>query len=142
DLAAAFSADVKAGEQILVKVALSPTGYEGAALNMSEIKGWDFDSVKAASAMAWDKELSKIEIPLDKKDQATIFYTALYHTMLQPNIAQDIDGKYRGRDMQIHKAEGFDYYTVFSLWDTFRAAHPLYTLIDKKRTADFINTFI
>jgi putative alpha-1,2-mannosidase len=62
--------------------------------------------------------------------------------MVQPNIAQDIDGKYRGRDNQVHKAQGFDYYSVFSLWDTFRAAHPLYTLIDKKRTADFINTFL
>ena len=62
--------------------------------------------------------------------------------MMQPNIAQDLDGKYRGRDNKIHIAEGFDYYTVFSLWDTFRGAHPLYTLIDKKRTADYINTFI
>ena len=141
-LSLAFSTNVKAGEQILVKVALSPTSHEGAALNMSEIKEWDFEAVKDASAKAWDSELSKIEVPLDDKDKATVFYTALYHTMLQPNIAQDIDGKYRGRDMQIHQAQGFDYYTVFSLWDTFRAAHPLYTLIDKKRTADFINTFI
>ncbi len=141
-LSLAFSTAVKAGEQLLVKVALSPTSHEGAALNMSEVRNWNFEAVKAASAKAWDKELSKIEIPLVDRDKATVFYTALYHTMLQPNIAQDIDGKYRGRDMQIHKAEGFDYYTVFSLWDTFRAAHPLYTLIDKKRTADFINTFI
>ena len=62
--------------------------------------------------------------------------------MMQPNIAMDVDGQYRGRDNKVHKAEGFDYYTVFSLWDTFRAAHPLYTLIEKKRTSDFINTFI
>ncbi len=141
-LSLAFSTQVKAGEQILVKVALSPTSHEGARLNMSEIKDWDFDGVKSDAAKAWDKELSKIEVPLEDQDKATVFYTALYHTMLQPNIAQDIDGKYRGRDMQIHQADGFDYYTVFSLWDTFRAAHPLYTLIDKKRTADFINTFI
>jgi hypothetical protein len=78
----------------------------------------------------------------DEKDKKTIFYSALYHTMIQPNIAQDLDGKYRGRDNKIHVAEGFDYYSVFSLWDTFRAAHPLYTLIEKKRTADFINTFL
>lgn len=141
-LAMSFSADVKKGEKLMVKVALSPTGYEGAKLNMSEIKGWDFNKVKSDAAKAWDAALSKIEIKAENKDQYTIFYTALYHTMMQPNIAQDIDGNYRGRDNRIHKAEGFDYYSVFSLWDTFRAAHPLYTLIEKKRTADFINTFL
>lgn len=141
-LALSFSADVKKGEKISVKVALSPTGYEGAEKNMSELKGWDFDKTKKLAEAAWNKELSKIEITTSDKDKKTVFYTALYHTMMQPNIAQDIDGKYRGRDNQIHTAEGFDYYSVFSLWDTFRAAHPLYTLIEKKRTADFINTFI
>ncbi|MBP6155224.1 MAG: GH92 family glycosyl hydrolase, partial [Chitinophagales bacterium] len=90
----------------------------------------------------WNKELSKIEVTSNDEDKLAIFYTALYHTMMQPNIAQDLDGKYRGRDNKIHTAEGFDYYTVFSLWDTFRGAHPLYTLIDKKRTSDYINTFI
>ncbi|HNP32660.1 MAG TPA: GH92 family glycosyl hydrolase [Flavobacterium sp.] len=142
EAAVSFSKFVKKGEKILVKVALSPTGYEGAKLNMSEIKGWDFNKVKQSAEMLWDKQLSKIEIWESKKDKLTVFYTALYHTMIQPNIAQDIDGKYRGRDNQIHKAEGFDYYSVFSLWDTFRAANPLYTLIEKKRTADFINTFL
>jgi predicted alpha-1,2-mannosidase len=137
-----FSKKVKKGEKILVKVSLSPTSYDGAKLNSSEIKGWDFNKVKQDAERLWDKELSKIEITSDNKDKKTIFYTALYHTMVQPNIAQDIDGKYRGRDNQIHKAEGFDYYSVFSLWDTFRGAHPLYTLIEKKRTADFINTFL
>jgi len=137
-----FSKKVKKGEKILVKVSLSPTSYEGAKLNSSEIKGWDFNKVKQDAEELWDKELSKIEITSENKDKKTIFYTALYHTMVQPNIAQDIDGKYRGRDNQIHKAEGFNYYSVFSLWDTFRAAHPLYTLIEKKRTADFINTFL
>jgi len=142
ELALSFSKQVKKGEKILVKVSLSPTSYEGAKLNSSEIKHWDFDKVKKEAETLWNKELSKIEITSDDKDKLTIFYTALYHTMMQPNIAQDLDGKYRGRDNQIHTAEGFDYYTVFSLWDTFRAAHPLYTLIDKKRTADYINTFI
>ncbi|HLO74475.1 MAG TPA: GH92 family glycosyl hydrolase [Flavobacterium sp.] len=134
--------NVKKGEKILVKVSLSPTSYEGAKLNSSEIKHWDFDKVHKDAIAAWNKELSKIEVTSDDKDKLAIFYTALYHTMMQPNIAQDLDGKYRGRDNQIHVAEGFDYYTVFSLWDTFRGAHPLYTLIDKKRTADYINTFI
>ncbi|WP_396140811.1 GH92 family glycosyl hydrolase [Flavobacterium sp.] len=133
---------VKKGEKILVKVSLSPTSYEGAKINSSEIKHWDFEKVKKEAETLWNKELSKIEVTSNDKDKLAIFYTALYHTMMQPNIAQDLDGKYRGRDNQIHQAEGFDYYTVFSLWDTFRAAHPLYTLIDKKRTSDYINTFI
>ncbi|MDP2161061.1 MAG: GH92 family glycosyl hydrolase [Flavobacterium sp.] len=137
-----FSKKVKKGEKILVKVALSPTGYDGAQLNSTEIPHWDFNKVKKAAEELWNKELSKIEVTSNDKNKLTIFYTALYHTMMQPNIAQDLDGKYRGRDNKIHQAEGFDYYTVFSLWDTFRAAHPLYTLIDKKRTSDYINTFI
>jgi predicted alpha-1,2-mannosidase len=150
--AISFSKQVKKGEKILVKVSLSPTSYEGAKLNSSEIKGWNFDKVKAAAEQLWDKQLSKIDITETNKEtrgeaeqseaKLAIFYTALYHTMVQPNIAQDIDGKYRGRDNKVHNGEGFDYYSVFSLWDTFRAAHPLYTLIEKKRTADFINTFL
>jgi predicted alpha-1,2-mannosidase len=142
ELKAYFSKMVKKGEKILVKVSLSPTSHEGAKLNSTEIKHWDFEKVKKDAEALWNKELSKIEVTSDDKEKLTIFYTALYHTMMQPNIAQDLDGKYRGRDNQIHTAEGFDYYTVFSLWDTFRAAHPLYTLIDKKRTSDYINTFI
>jgi predicted alpha-1,2-mannosidase len=142
ELALSFSKQAKKGEKILVKVALSPTSYEGAKLNSSEINHWDFDKSHKDAIALWNKELSKIEITSNDKDKLAIFYTALYHTMMQPNIAQDLDGKYRGRDNQIHTAEGFDYYTVFSLWDTFRGAHPLYTLIDKKRTSDYINTFI
>lgn len=141
-LALSFSTDMKAGEKLMVKVALSPTSYEGAALNLSEISGWDFAKTKADAEKAWDRELGKIRISETGTDQNAIFYTALYHTMMQPNIAQDLDGKYRGRDNRVHPDPGFGYYSVFSLWDTFRGAHPLYTLIDKKRTADFINTFI
>ncbi len=137
-----FSKQVKKGEKILVKVSLSPTSYEGAKLNSSEIKDWNFERVKKEAEQLWNKQLSKIEITESDINKKTIFYTALYHTMVQPNIAQDLDGKYRGRDNRIHVAEGFDYYSVFSLWDTFRAAHPLYTLIEKKRTSDFINTFL
>ncbi len=142
ELKIAFSKQVKKGEKISVKVSLSLTSYEGAKLNSSEINHWDFNKVKQDAERLWDKELSKIEVTSDNKDKLVIFYTALYHTMVQPNIAQDIDGKYRGRDNKVHDGEGFDYYSVFSLWDTFRAAHPLYTLIDKKRTTDFINTFL
>jgi predicted alpha-1,2-mannosidase len=142
EVSISLSKQVKKGEKILVKVSLSPTSYEGAKLNSSEIKHWDFEKVHQDAIALWNKELSKIEVTSNDKDKLAIFYTALYHTMMQPNIAQDLDGKYRGRDNKIHVAEGFDYYTVFSLWDTFRGAHPLYTLIDKKRTADYINTFI
>jgi predicted alpha-1,2-mannosidase len=142
ELALSFSRNVKKGEKIKIKVSLSLTGFEGAENNSSEIKHWDFEKVKKEAEQAWNKELSKIEVTSKDKNELTIFYTALYHTMMQPNIAQDLDGKYRARDNQIHTAKGFDYYTVFSLWDTFRAAHPLYTLIDKKRTSDYINTFI
>jgi len=141
-LAMSFSKQVKKGEKLLVKVSLSPTSVEGAKLNMSEINHWDFKKAKTDAEQLWNKELSKIEVASSDKNKLAIFYTALYHTMMQPNIAQDLDGKYRGRDNEIHTAEGFDYYSVFSLWDTFRGAHPLYTLIDKKRTADFINTFL
>ncbi|MFZ4105278.1 GH92 family glycosyl hydrolase [Flavobacterium sp.] len=142
EVAAYFTKQVKKGEKILVKVSLSPTSYEGAKLNSSEIKDWNFERVKKEAEQIWDKQLSKIQIIESDISKKTIFYTALYHTMVQPNIAQDLDGKYLGRDNQIHKAEGFDYYSVFSLWDTFRGAHPLYTLVEKKRTADFINTFL
>ncbi len=138
----AFSTNVKKGEKISAKVSLSLTGYDGAKKNMiAEGKSWDFEKIKREIESSWNKELSKIEISSKDKDQLTVFYTALYHAFTQPNIANDVDGKYRGRDNQIHTAN-HNYYTVFSLWDTFRAYHPLMTLIEKKRTADFINTFI
>lgn len=142
-LKAAFKFDIKKNEQLLAKVAISTVSYEGAEKNMkTELPGWDFDKTKKDAEALWNKELGKIEITTDDKDKTKTFYTALYHTMIQPNVAQDVDGMYRGRDNKIHKAEGFTYYSVFSLWDTFRAAHPLYTIIDRKRTTDFIKTFL
>lgn len=142
-LAISFSKQVKKGAVLQVKVALSPTGHEGAAKNMAkELPHWNFNKIRKSAEKLWEKELSKIEITTADSEKKTIFYSALYHTMMQPNIAMDVDGKYRGRDNEIHHADGFDYYSVFSLWDTFRAAHPLYTLIDRKRTADYINTFL
>ncbi len=128
---------------ILLKVGISAVSVEGAKKNMlQELPGWDFGKTKSNAEALWYKELAKIEIGSSDIEKLTIFYTALYHTMIQPNIAMDVDGMYRGRDNKIHKAEGFTYYSVFSLWDTFRAAHPLYTIIDQKRTSDFINTFL
>jgi len=143
EIALAFSTTVKKGEKINVKVAISPTGYEGAAKNMlAEGNSNDFETIKKQAEADWNKELSKIEVKSDDKDKLTVFYTAMYHVFTQPNINMDVDGKYRGRDNKFYMAKDFDYYTVFSLWDTFRGAHPLMALIDKKRTADFINTFI
>lgn len=137
-----ISKKVKKGEALLVKVSLSSTDYNGAVGNSAEIKDWDFEKTVNNAKNLWEKELSKIEVKSLDKDKMAIFYTALYHIFTQPNIYFDLDGRYRGRDQKIHNTENFDYYTVFSLWDTFRAAHPLMTLIDKKRTSDFINTFI
>lgn len=155
--------DTTRNPAVLVKVALSPVSIEGARKNLeAELPGWDFDKVRADAKAAWNKELSKIEVSGGTDAQMTNFYTALYHTMIQPNIFNDVDGNYHGLDGKIHtvgtqaaslpvrkdtqasslRSGGGDQYTVFSLWDTFRAAHPLYTIIDQKRTVDFINTFI
>lgn len=143
DMNANFNFNVKKGESILVKVAISPVSTEGAKKNMeAELSGWNFEKIKKDAQELWNKELSKIEVTSVDKDKLKIFYTALYHAMIQPNVAMDVDGMYRGRDDKPHKAEGFTYYSVFSLWDTFRGAHPLYTIIDQKRTADLINTFL
>ena len=131
------------GEPLLVKVAISAVSVEGARKNLeAELPGWDFDAVRAAADAAWERELSKIRVEGGTKDQRTIFYTSLYHAMLTPNVYMDVDGQYRGRDSRVHRADGFTYYTVFSLWDTFRALHPLLTMIDAPRTRDFIKTFL
>ncbi|MCE3280938.1 MAG: alpha-mannosidase [Bacteroidetes bacterium] len=135
--------NTKINPVILVKVGVSTVSIEGARKNLeAELKGWDFEKIKKEAATLWNKELGKIEVTDVDKDKLKIFYTALYHSMIQPNVNMDVDGNYRGRDNKIHKAEGFTNYSVFSLWDTFRAAHPLYTIIDQKRTADFISTFL
>ena len=143
DIKAAFRFKTKANEQILLKVAVSPVSIEGARRNLAEeIPDWNFEKVRSDAKAAWNKELAQIEVSGGTDAQMTNFYTALYHTKIQPNIFQDVDGNYRGLDKKIHNAPNDTNYTVFSLWDTFRAAHPLYTIIDQKRTVDFINTFI
>jgi hypothetical protein len=131
------------GEKLLIKVAISPVSTDGAAKNMmAEGKSNTFDEIKDSATKLWDKELSKIEITTNDLDKKTVFYTALYHLFTQPNIYMDVDRQYRGRDNKIHTAKDFDYYTVFSLWDTFRGANPLMTMLNKKKVTDFINTFI
>ncbi|MEI6122931.1 MAG: GH92 family glycosyl hydrolase [Bacteroidota bacterium] len=130
-------------QEVLVKIGLSATGVEGAASNVNaEIKGWDFDVIHKNAKQEWNQELGKIEVSGGSNNDRVNFYTAMYHCMINPNVYSDVDGTYRGRDMQIHNAKGFDYYTVFSLWDTFRAEHPLLSIIDRKRTNDFVNTFL
>ena len=131
------------GVLVEIKVSISGVDEAGARLNLQTgMSHWYFERIKSDAAAAWNKELSKIEVIGGTEEQMKVFYTALYHCMLQPNIYSDADHRYRGRDGEIHIANGFDYYTVFSLWDTFRAWHPLMTIIDRKRTSDFIKTFL
>lgn len=133
----------KNGKQILVKVALSAVSADGARRNLdSELSGWDFEKIVNRAENAWNTELSKIKVTGGSGDQQKIFYTALYHSLLTPNLYSDVDGQYRGMDHLVYSGEGFDYYTVFSLWDTYRAVHPLFNLIDPKRNLDFIKTMV
>lgn len=128
---------------LLVKTALSTADTEGASRNLqTELPGWDFEIVMEAAREAWNKELGRIEVKGGAQEDKVNFYTALYHAMVAPNVISDVDGRYRGRDLQVHTAHDYTRYTVFSLWDTFRAAHPLYTLIDRKRTLDYVRTFL
>jgi predicted alpha-1,2-mannosidase len=141
--AGAFEFDVKKGEQIFVKVSISGVDEEGAAKNMqAELPHWNFEKVRTDCEALWNKELDKIQVKGGTADQQVIFYTALYHCFIHPSIYNDVDGRYLGRDMKIHKAEGFNYYTVFSLWDTFRALHPLFNIVQRERNLDFIKTFL
>ena len=137
-----LSFDTRESSQVTVKVGISFVSVEGAKRNFeSEVARNDFEKIYNNSSDIWNKELAKILVEGDE-EQKRIFYTALYHCMIQPNICNDVDGFYRGRDNQIHHTESHNYYTVFSLWDTFRGEHPLLTIIDRKRTSDFIKTFL
>ncbi|PQJ78075.1 GH92 family glycosyl hydrolase [Polaribacter porphyrae] len=130
-------------EPVYVKIGISAVDIEGAKKNLQEeIGDKTFDEVKKAAQETWENQLEKIVIEDKNEDNKVNFYTAMYHTMIAPNLYQDVDGRYRGMDLEIHKTNDFDYYTVFSLWDTYRAAHPLYTIIEQDRTNDFINTFL
>lgn len=131
------------GKPIIVKVALSSVGPDGAQKNLEEeLPHWDFRKVKADAQEYWNKELAKIEVETDQTNDLVKFYTALYHCMTHPSTASDVDGRYRGMDKHIYTAEGYTHYSVFSLWDTFRALHPLMTLIDRERTRSFIHSFL
>ncbi len=130
-------------EPIYISVGISAVDEEGAKKNLElEIGNKSFDQVKTEAEQTWEKQLEKIVIESDQIVYKVNFYTSLYHTMIAPNLYHDVDGRYRGMDLKIHQTKDFDYYTVFSLWDTYRATHPLYTLIEQDRTNDFINTFL
>ena len=139
----AFHFNTNESEVVYVKVGISAVSEENARHNLEEeIPDWNFEKVKADARTAWNKELSKIEVSGGTQDQQVTFYTALYHCMVVPNLYTDVDGRYRGMDKQVHTADGFQQYTVFSLWDTFRALHPLMAIIDRKRTLDYVKTFL
>ena len=129
-------------EPIMVKVAVSAVSAANALKNLdSEIPDWDFQKVVEETRKKWDRELARIEIEGSQEDKET-FYTGLYHAFLAPNLYEDVNGEYRGLDLNIHKSKGFTNYTVFSLWDTYRATHPLFALIQSRRDADMINTLL
>lgn len=131
------------GEQILVKVALSSVSVEGARSNLkAELPGWDLDAVAMAADDAWNAELSRIRIETEDESVRKIFYTALYHTMIAPSLFCDVDGSYYGADHEVHAPDGTTRYTTFSLWDTYRAAMPLMTIIHQDRLPDIINTML
>ena len=138
-----FIFDVKVDKPLLLKVALSPVSVEGANKNLSaELQNWNFDQTRNKAQAEWNKELGKIEVEGGTKDDQIIFYTSLYHAMIHPNMYMDVDKQYRSTNGKIYTAEDFDNYTTFSLWDTFRATHPLYTIIDRTRTNEYIATFL
>jgi predicted alpha-1,2-mannosidase len=131
-----------AGEQIKVKFALSPVSTEGALLNLrTEAPGWDFEALKQQGQDAWRKELTKVHIEGSKEDKEN-FYTSMYHAFINPTVYMDVDGSYRGLDQQVHKADGFVNYTTFSLWDTHRALHPLFNILQPQRNADMIRSML
>lgn len=135
--------DAADGEAVMAKVALSPVSIDNAKKNMqAELPGWDFDATVRKADEAWERELSRIRIETPDHKIKRIFYTALYHTMIAPSVFCDVNGDYRGADGQMHANPGYTTYTTFSLWDTYRAAHPLMTIIHPERVPDMINTML
>ncbi len=135
--------ETKANEEIFAKVALSPVSVENAKMNMaSELPGWNFEQTVADADVAWNEELNKIDFQTNDKRTKTIFYTALYHSMIAPSEFCDVNKDYYGTDKQIHRQVTFTNYTTFSLWDTYRAAHPLMTIIHPEKMPDMINTIL
>ncbi|NMM47724.1 GH92 family glycosyl hydrolase [Marinigracilibium pacificum] len=143
DIRAYFNFKTNKGDKIKLKFALSSVSSAGAMANLeAEIPHWDFNQVKDETKHKWNSELSKIEVETIDEDQKTTFYTAMYHTNLSPIIYEDADGKYRGLDQNIHTSDGFTNYTIFSLWDTYRALHPLFNITQPDRNNDMIKSML
>ncbi len=143
DIRAYFNFDTQDREKINIKFALSPVSTAGAMKNLeAEIPHWDFNKTKEDTKAKWNKELSKIEVETSTEDDKTTFYTAMYHTNLSPILYEDVDGQYRGLDQNIHQSDGFTNYTIFSLWDTYRALHPLFNITQPERNNDMIKSML
>ena len=142
-LIAVLEFDLQKGETVLAKVGISSVDNVGAKQNLEkEIPDWDFDKIKSDANQLWKEELNKIAVSGGTEEEKTIFYSSLYHTSISPNTFSDVDYRYRGMDKKIKNSNGKDSYTVFSLWDTFRAFNPLKTIIDPERTTGFINSLV
>lgn len=142
-MTAQFDFNTTKGEQITVSTAISGVSLEGAAANLlAEAPNDDFDKAREATRNLWNEELGRIEVEGDSINDIVNFYTALYHSKLAPTIYSDVDGKYFGPDKKIHQTNGWNNYSSFSLWDTYRTSHPLYTIIDQARTNDMTKSFL
>ncbi len=138
-----FDFSTEEGRQILVKTAISPVSIKGALANLqAETPDWDFDRIMLQGRNRWNRELAKIEAETLNEDDKINFYTAMYHAFLGPTLYMDIDGQYKGLDQNIHHADGFVHYTTFSLWDTYRALHPLFNMIQPSRNTDMIKSML
>lgn len=138
-----FDFDVDKGEKIRIKMALSPVSIQNALLNMrAEIPGWDFDAIKKQGQEAWNNELNKIQVQMSTTEDMVNFYTAMYHAFLSPTVYMDVNNEYRGLDQETHTAGGFTNYTTFSLWDTHRALHPLFNIIEPRRNDDMVKSML
>lgn len=143
NIRAYFNFDTEQNEKIGIKFALSPVSIAGALKNLeAEIPGWDFDEVKSDTRTKWNNELAKIEVETTTSEEKETFYTALYHSMLSPIIYEDVDEQYLGLDQNIYKSEGFTNYTIFSLWDTYRALHPLFNILHPQRNNDMVKSML
>ncbi|WP_115720110.1 GH92 family glycosyl hydrolase [Gallaecimonas mangrovi] len=132
----------KLNQPLLVKVAISSVSEQGALNNLSsEAPGWDFNGALARARKDWQQALASIAVKAPNKVRRS-FYTSLYHAMIAPNLASDVDGRYRGPDHGIHQAKGFDFYSTWSLWDVYRAQQPLLTILEPKRMGELVNSLI
>ena len=138
-----FDFETKQDESIMVKFALSPVSQQNALVNMqTEIPHWDFNRVKNDGQQQWNRELNKVRIETRNIADKQNFYTAMYHTFLGPTTYTDTDGRYKGLDQEIHQAKGFTNYTTFSLWDTYRALHPLFNILQPERNSDMVESML